>query len=119
MKALRSLAAVVVGYLLFAVPVALFFFLSGHDPHADQPLRVKVVSMTVGMFFGGLGGGIAARIAPTRPALHTAITALLIITGAIVSLITSPATDATWSMWGAILFIAPCSWYAGVRAAAK
>jgi len=114
MKVLRSIAAVVVGYAVFVVSAVAFFQLSGREPHAPQPLWFMVVSTAYGMVFAGLGGIFSARIAPSRPRLHAGITALILAAGATASLLSSPATDATWSMWGALLLMAPCSWAAGI-----
>lgn len=60
-----------------------------------------------------VGYMIFAAIAPSRAplhALHALLVALLIATGATVSLLTSPAADASWSQWGALIFMAPCAW---------
>lgn len=115
MKFLKSIAAVIAGYAIFVISAVALFQLSGYDPHSDQPLWFRVAAGTYGMVFAGLGGRAAARIAPARPALHTGITALLIVGGASASLLTSPVTDATWSMWQAILLMAPCCWAAGLK----
>lgn len=116
MKGLRSLAALVVGYAIFVVSAILLFQLSGHDPHAPQPTWFMIASTAYGMAFAALGGFVAARIAPTRPRLHACATAGILAAGAIASLLSSPATDATWSMWGALLLMAPACCLGGMAA---
>ena len=107
MKALRSIASVIVGYAVFVISAVAFFQLSGREPHAPQPLWFMAASTVYGMAFAGLGGILTAKISPARPRLHAGITALILATGATASLIKSPASDATWSMWGALLLMAP------------
>jgi hypothetical protein len=114
MKLLRSIAAVIVGYAIFVVSAVTFFQLSGREPHTSQPFWFMAASTIYGMAFAGLGGFLSARIAPARPQLHACITSLILAAGATVSLIKSPATDATWSMWGAILLMAPACCAAGL-----
>ena len=110
MKALQSAIAVVIGYVIFAGSAVLLFRLTGHDPHAPQSAVFMGLVVIYGMAFAALGSVVAMRIAPSRASLHALLVALLIATGAGVSLLTSPATDASWSQWGALIFMAPCAW---------
>ena len=114
MKVLRSIASVIVGYAVFVISAVAFFQLSGREPHAPQPLWFMAASTMYGMAFAGLGGFLSAKIAPARPRLHAGITALILAAGATASLMQSPATDATWSMWGALLLMAPACCLAGL-----
>jgi hypothetical protein len=113
MRLLRSLAAVVGGYLIFALSAVALFQLSGRDPHAPQPLWFEAVALGYGMGFAALGGFFAARLAPSRPLLHAAIMAGILALGASVSLVTSPGTDASWSQWGALALMAPSAYLGG------
>ena len=110
MGVFRSILAVVAGNMIFAVSAVLLFRLTGHDPHAPQSMVFMVLVVAYGMAFAAIGGVIATRIAPSRAAMHAALVALLIAAGAAVSLLTSPPTDASWSQWGALIFMAPCAW---------
>jgi hypothetical protein len=112
---LRSLAAVVGGYLIFALPAFALFALSGRAPYAPQPLWFVV---TATLWFAGLGGFVAARVSPARPLLHAAGVAFVLALGATVSLLTSPGTSATWSQWTALALMAPSA-YVGGRLAAR
>jgi hypothetical protein len=113
MRLARSLLAVVVGYLIFAFSAVALFRLSGRDPHAPRPAWFMLLATVSGMIFSGAGGYCAAMIAPSRGRGHAAIVAVLVALGAAVSLGTSPATDATWSQWGALLLMAPSAWVGG------
>ncbi|MEP6778856.1 MAG: hypothetical protein ABJC26_03135 [Gemmatimonadaceae bacterium] len=114
MKSFRSIVAVVFGYFLFAASAAGMFALSGRNPHARQDIGFMAFAVLYGMLFAWLGGRFAARIALVRPPLHANIVAALIALGAMVSLATSPATEATWSQWTAIIFMVPCAFLGGV-----
>ena len=60
---LRSIAGVVVGYLIFAVPSFLLFRVTGHDPHAPATLGFEVAAVVFGMLFALLGGYVGTAIA--------------------------------------------------------
>jgi hypothetical protein len=109
MTTLRSFAAVIAGYVVFAVSAVLLFQLSGRDPHAPQSAAFVTVTMVYGMVFAVLGGAVTVRVARVRPMLHATLLAALIALGAAVSLLASPGAGATWSQWGAILLMAPCA----------
>ena len=83
--------------------------LSGRNLHASQPLWFVALAAAYGMAFAGLGGLVASRIAPYRYRSVAGMTALLVL-GAAVSLTTSPAADARWSQWCALLLMAPCAY---------
>jgi hypothetical protein len=113
MSVLRSIAAVVLGYLVFAVSAGLLFPILGADPHAPQRPGLIAGSVVYGMAFAFVGGLAAIRLAPRRPGLHAALVSLLIAAGAAASLLASPANDAKWSQRAALLLMAPSALLAG------
>ena len=113
MSVLRSIAAVVLGYLVFAVSAGLLFRILGADPHAPQSPGLMAGSVVYGMAFAFVGGLAAIRLAPRRPGLHAALVSLLIAAGAAASLLASPANDAKWSQRAAIVLMAPSALLAG------
>lgn len=119
LRILRSTAAVIGGYLVFALSAVAIFQLSGRNPHAPQPLWFMGLSVLGGSAFAALGGFIAARIAPGRPLLHAGLVALVLALGASASLRMSPATDATWSQWTALILMAPSAYLGGWWAAGR
>lgn len=112
-KLLRSIAAVFLGYVVFAVSALALFQLSGRNPHAGQSTGFIVFTVVYGMVFAWLGARLAMKIAASHPARHATALALLIATGATVSMLTSPAADQSWSQWTALLLMAPSAWFAG------
>lgn len=109
---LRSIGAVVAGYLVFAVSAVALFQLTGRNPHAPQPLWFIVAVTLYGMLFAALGGLLAVRLSASRSLRHAMALAGVVALGATVSLLTSPAADATWSQWTALALMAPSA-YAG------
>ena len=108
MNILRAIGGALVGYLVFAITGVLLGILSGRNLHADQPFWFMAVTVIYGMAFAGLGGVVASRIAPHRSWAVVGMMGLLAL-GAAMSLVTSPAADARWSQWAALLLMAPCA----------
>ncbi len=108
MAFIRSIIAVLLGYVVFAGSAVLLFQASGQRPHAEASFSFKAGTVAYGMFFAAVGGWVAAWIAATRPIKHGVFLACVIATGAIVSLLFSNAA-ATWSQWSALLLMAPVS----------
>src|ERR1700693_5520667 len=52
----RSILAVVVGYLIFALSAFAFFQISGQPPHQAAPMPIKLGSIVFGMVFALIGG---------------------------------------------------------------
>ncbi len=116
MRLVRSILAVFLGYLLFALSAVALFQLSGRDPHAVQPLWFETVAVLYGMLFSALGGLLAARMAPSRGTLHAGIVTGIVALGATVSLLAGPGPGATWSQWCALTLMAPCAYLGAIAA---
>ena len=109
MKVLGAILGALCGYLLFALTGVALGVLSGRNLHAAQPLWFVALTAGYGVLFAGLGGLAASRIAPHRGWAVVGMTCLLAL-GAAASLVTSPAADARWSQWSAILLMAPSAY---------
>ena len=59
---MRSVLAVLAGYLTFAVTGGLLFAVTGVDPHASPTPLVAVGTIVYGMVFAALGGWLAAAV---------------------------------------------------------
>lgn len=113
MRVLRTVAAVIGGYVMFVSSTVALFQLSGRDPPAPQPLWFVIASAIYGMVFAAFGGFVGARVAPARSLLRASSAAALLALGASVSLVASPSADATWSQWTALLLMAPSAYLGG------
>lgn len=111
MKVLRAILGALCGYLIFALTGAALGVFGGRNMHAPQPLWFIAVTAAYGVVFAGLGGLVASRIAPHRGWAVAGMTGLLAL-GAAVSLVTSPAEDARWSQWCALLLMTPSAYLA-------
>src|SRR5689334_16125334 len=109
----RSILAVVVGYLIFALSAFAFFQVSGQAPHQAASMPVMSGSIAFGMVFALLGGYVAARIAGRRPLAHGVAVAAVLALGATVSLLSTFGKGAVWSQVGALVLMAPCAVFAG------
>ena len=108
---LRSIGAVLAGYLLFALTAVALFQFAGRDPHAPQPFWFMALATAWGMGFAAAGGLLAVRLSADRSVRHAAILAGVVALGAVVSLLTSPAADAIWSQRTALALMAPSAWF--------
>jgi hypothetical protein len=108
----RRAIGVVVGYLIFAVPAALLFQLSGKNPHGVVSAPFMMFTILYGMAFAALGGWVAEKIGrkPWRPAVTLAV---VIAVGASVSILTTPSTESRWSQLSALILMAPSALIGG------
>ncbi len=112
MNILRSIAAVILGYAVFAASAVLLFHIAEKDAHAPQSVGFMLFAVVYGIVFAGLGGMLAARIASARGNLHAAFVTLIIALGATLSLVARPGAGSTWSQWSALVLMAPSAWVA-------
>lgn len=117
MKILRSVGAVVCGYLLFAFSAFAFFQMSGQAPHQEAPTAVMFGSIATGTIAAFLGGYAAAWLAGRRPFAHGVAVALVLALGATASLVSTLGHGAIWSQVAALVLMAPSAVLGGwVRA---
>ena len=106
-QALRSIGAVILGYLVFAVSAVVSFRLSGQPPHAAAPPGVMLAHILVGVVAAFVGGYVAAHLAGRRPAAHGLAVALVLAVGAAASLLSTIGHGAIWSQLSALVLMAP------------
>lgn len=109
MNIARSILAVVVGYLIFALSAVAFFQISGQPPHQAAPMPIMLGSIAVGMIFALLGGYVAARLARRRPFAHGVAVAAVLALGAAISLLNTLGKGAIWSQVAALVLMTPCA----------
>jgi hypothetical protein len=113
MSIARSILAVVVGYLIFAVSAFAFFQAVGQPPHQAAPLPIMLSSIVFGMAFALLGGYVAAWLAERHPMAHGAAVAAVLAIGAAASLLSALGKSAVWSQLAALTLMAPCAFLGG------
>ena len=114
----RSILAVLVGYLTFGVSAFLLFQLSGQDPQVVPELRFFVFSILYGIGFAMLAGYLAASIARSVEVRHAAAVAAilgLLSSLSIILKLTAPQPEwsagigAIWSDLSVLLLMAPAA----------
>ncbi len=113
MKTLRSIGAVLFGYMLFAMATLAFFKASGIAPHGEVTPVQMAGSIVVGMVAALAGGYAAARLAGSRPAAHGKAVAVVLIAIACISLAKTVGHGSIWSQLAALFLMAPCAAYGG------
>jgi hypothetical protein len=109
MSLLRSIAAVVTGYLVFGLSTAVLFGIADQDPHSSASRAYMIGTILYGAVFAGIGGFLTAWMATARRMIHVAILAGIIAGGALVSILMRSADDPLWSQIAAIVIIAPAA----------
>jgi peptidoglycan/LPS O-acetylase OafA/YrhL len=109
----RSILAVVVGYLIFALSAFAFFQISGQPPHQAAPMPIMLGSIAFGMVFALIGGYVAARLARRRPLAHGVAVAAVLALGATISLLSTLGKGAVWSQVAALVLMVPCAVFGG------
>ncbi len=106
---MRSVIAVVAGYLVFAVSAGLLFGLSGRNPKVWPGIGFAVFSTLYGMAFAFAAGCIAARLARGNPVHHAAAEAAMIALVAALSMLLQAQGASIWSEVSVLLFMAPAA----------
>jgi hypothetical protein len=109
----RSVLAVIVGYLIFALSAFAFFQISGQPPHQAASMPIMLGSIAFGMVFALLGGYVAAWLARRRPLAHGVAVAAVLALGAAISLLSTLGNGAIWSQAAALALMAPCAVFGG------
>lgn len=107
MRVLRSIGAVIVGYVMFGVAAEMLFYLSGHDPHESASPLFMAITTVYGFCFAVLAGYVAASIAGRRRLFHGAVLACLMAFVAMLSLLVDLGNGSVWSQLATLLFMTP------------
>ncbi len=102
----RSIAAIVAGYLVFGVSAFALFRVAGVEPHAPASGGFILFSIVWGVFFALLAGWLTIRIAARRALWPALVLAGMVAVGAVLSLVFSSGA-AIWSQLAAIILMAP------------
>jgi uncharacterized membrane protein len=109
---LRSIAGVLVGFLLFALGLPLVFRLLGTES-ATSHGGFMALAVVLGIGLSLLGGFLAAWIAHYRARLHAGVVAGLIAITAIFSLLLQADWIPGWSQIAALFLMTPAAQIGG------
>ncbi len=106
---LRHVAAVLIGYAIFAILAALLFALSHRDPHVAQDRVFVAFSLVYGVLAALLAGYATGTIGRARPLAPARTLSLAIAAVAIVSMLARPGGGAVWSQLATLFLFAPAA----------
>jgi len=112
MNVVRNIAAVVIGYLIFAISAVMLFKLGSIDPHAESGIGTKAAVIVFGLVFSFIGGYVAKLIAAARTLNVNIVLAILMAGFAAFSLFRSEGEH--YTQIAAILLFAPASLLGGL-----
>jgi NO-binding membrane sensor protein with MHYT domain len=101
---LRTIAGIILGYLIFAVPSFLLFRLTHVDPHAPATAGFEVIAVFFGIAFAILAGYFGTAISARSTMWVALIIAAILAAGTISSMV---ATGLNWSPISALICMAP------------
>ncbi len=107
----KKIAAVIAGYLIFALSAFLYFHLTGVEPNAKPTTMFAVVTTLYGLCFSYLGGFVLQMIARTGNLKLNYIMAIILAGFALFSLIMTQGSH--WTQILSIVVFAPFSLYGG------
>ena len=109
----RSIMAVIVGYLIFGVSAVLIFKVPQADPHAPASPTFMIITTFLGMVAALLAGVVAANLAPQNGLRHAVIVSVIIAAGSIISVYAMPGAGTAWSQTAALILMAPSATVGG------
>ncbi len=107
---MRTFSGVILGYLLFAVPVFLLFRATHQDPHAPTIMGFEIVAILYGLFFAFVAGYWATAIGCRSDMLVAGIVALIMAIVAIASMVSK---GVSWSPLSGLLLMVPAELVGG------
>jgi hypothetical protein len=110
---MRSIAAVLGGFLIFSVSAVLLFNISGRPPEAWPGAAFATFAIIYGGVFAGLAGYVAARLAARKPMVHAAAVAGLLFGAAIGSYLIQQPGASLWSLVSTIFVSVPAAMFGG------
>ena len=102
----RSIIAVLLSYLIFAISAAALFAMRGRDPHFVPSIGVAIYSIAYGMAFACASGYCAALIARRRPIAHASAVAAIMALVAVISLVVQ-REGSHWSQFATLVVMVP------------
>ncbi len=107
---MRTIAGVILGYLVFAVMAFLLFRVTHQNPHAPAPMGFEITAIVYGAFFAFLAGYWGTAIAGRSDMWVAVPIAFIMAAGAIVSMVKA---GAGWSPLSALVLMVPAELIGG------
>lgn len=107
---MRIISGVILGYLLFAVPVFLLFRVTHQDPHAPTVMGFEISAILYGVFFAFLAGFWGTAVGGRSTMLVAVLIAVIMAALAVVSMV---AKGISWSPMSALVLMVPAELVGG------
>ena len=106
---MRSIIAVLAGFLIFSAGAVVLINLSGRPPDLWPGAPYATFAIIYGGVLALLAGYVAARLAPRRPLAHAAGMAVLLLATATGSYLIQAPGASSWSLVSTILVSSPAA----------
>ena len=113
---MRTIAGIILGYLLFAFSAFALFRVTHQNPHAPTMMGFEITAIVYGMFFAFLAGYWGTGIAGRSDMLVAVIIAMIMAAGAIASMV---KVGLGWSPMSALVLMVPTELIGGYVQARK
>ena len=110
---MRSIAAVLGGFLIFSISAVLLFNISGRPPEVWPGAAFATFAIIYGGVFAGVAGYVAARLSPRAPLVHAAAVAGLLFGAATGSYLMQQSGASLWSLVSTVLVSVPAAMLGG------
>jgi hypothetical protein len=113
---MRSIAGIIIGYLVFALTAFALFRVTQQNPHAPAPMGFEITAIVYGVFFAFLAGYWGTGIAGRSDMWVAGIIALIMAAIAIASM---AKAGVGWSPLSAVVLMVPAELMGGYVQARK
>ena len=113
---MRTIAGVILGYLVFALTAFALFRVTHQNPHAPAPMGFEITAIVYGAFFAFLAGYWGTGIAGRSDMRVAIVIALMMAAIAIASM---AKVGVGWSPLSALVVMAPAALMGGYVQAGK
>ena len=112
---MRSVFAVLAGYVVFALAAAVLSAMVGRGP--SGPEGSTFLNAVYGMIFAAAGGYATARLVRRQRLRHVLALASIIAVVSVASLISRSSSGFPWPEWATLFLVAPSALLGGMMAA--
>ena len=107
---MRTISGVILGYLVFVLPVVLLFRVTHQDPHAPTVRGFEIAAMLYGVFFAFLAGYWGAALAGRGDMLVAGVIAVFMAAAAIATIV---RMGISWSPLSMLVLMVPAELVGG------
>ena len=106
---MRSVVAVLGGFLVFSLSAMALIVVSGRPPERWPGAPFAAFAITYGGVFAAIAGYVSARLAPHRPLAHAAAFAILLLGMSYFSYSIQQAGASPWSLVSTVFVSCPAA----------